>query len=194
MNHSKLSIVNSMLATVGLAPLSAEDIAHPAYSKADRKLDEVNFDFQNRGWWFNHAVRTLMHDPGTGEIVIPSRAMAVDPVDTSKNYVVRGHRLFDMGSQSFNIGAAVECQITENIPIEYLPPTASSYLRAEARRAYFLDEDGSAQKLDQYNREAQRAWVLFHQEHLNHADVNFFSGQSNLWYAMRGRAGRLKVR
>lgn len=181
---TRLAVINAMLASLGMSPLTAQDTQHPRYIQADAKLNEIDGDFQNRGWWFNRTVTTLTQDGG-GEVPFASTLLHVDPVDRSKVYVMRDLKLYNLTDATFTIDADVECNVIYQLPFDELPPLAQVYMKDRARHDFYLDQDGSEPKLTRYARMAEAAWVKLRVEHLKNADVNFFDGQANAWFSTR---------
>lgn len=183
---TNLVIINDMLAATGTAPVADANTAHPAYRKAHNKLTKEDMLFQARGWWFNRAQRTLKPDI-TGQVILPSNTLSADPVDTSKNYVIRGGKLYDMTEGTATIGVDVEVEITERVSIGDLPPEAQLYLQAAAVYTFYLDENGGEPKLSSYARARAVAWAALMQAQLTNSDVNFFNGASFAPFRRRGR-------
>lgn len=181
MAQTKLDVINSMLATKGTAPLTANDGQHPSYIKALAKFDEVDIEWQGKGWWFNTNTK-IIEPTGNDELVFSQDALHVDPLDTRKNYVMRGFRLYDLENDTFTITAAEECWMVRRLPFEELPPNAAAYLRAHCRYEFFLDEDGGEPKLTSYLNARALAWNFFQTEHLKKADINFFEGGHMVWF------------
>ena len=173
----RLDIINSMLATTGTSALSTEDTQHPDYIDASLTLDNVLAEFGSFPMWFNSYVRTLAANV-SGEIVPPSDAMTCEPTDSSKNYFIKGNRLFNSDDFTFNIGADTECRIVTNVPLDEMPPAAVQYVRAQARLDFFVDQDGSEKKATLLARKAQDAMVRMDQINLRQHDINFFNGNA----------------
>lgn len=171
----RLDIINSMLAATGTLPVTADNTSHPAYVKASAKLADVQVNVGKLKMWYNTSVRK-MNPNAEGEIILPSGTVNADPVNRHLNYVKRGMRLFNMDSHSYNIPAAVDLLLTQNLPLEYIPDSALIYIRAKARYEYYLDEDGSEPKLTKYEREVGMAWIELYREHLSNKDTNHFDG------------------
>lgn len=177
----KLSVINAMLASTGMAPLTANDNKHPRYKQASSKLDEIDVEFQTTGWWFNTTTKTLFQN-GNGEIPFALNALHIDPIDRSKRYIMRGLKLWDLTEGTFIINEDVDVNVKHMLPFEELPPLARAYLLARARHDYFLDRDGTNPKLQRYAQMAQSTWDALKSEHLKNADVNFFDGAASNWY------------
>lgn len=170
---TKLEIINSMLASTGTAPLTSNDTMHPAYNKASNKLDKVDTAFQSRGWWFNKSIRTFKQN-GSGEVIVPTGALHVDPTDRSLPYTVRGTKLYNLQEGSYIIGNDVEVVFVDSVDIEELPPQAQEYLAARATYEYYRDEGGSNPKLSEYRADRDTALVAVRREHMKNADTNWY--------------------
>ncbi len=181
MVQTKLDVINSMLATIGMDALTANDTQHPSYKKALRVFDNINIEWQGKGWWFNTTTPTIV--PTTNnELVYSIDALHVDPMDTSKNYVMRGTKLYDMDNDTGTITDSAQCWMVRLKDFSDLPPVAAAYLRAQARFEFYLDEEGGEPKLKTYQSAAALAWNFFQVEHLKNADVNMFRGGHGLWW------------
>ncbi len=178
---TQLSTINSMIGSLGMTALTANDSSHPTYIKALAKLTEIDVEFQNRGWWFNRTVVTLSQDVD-GEVPYSSDMLHVDPTDRFLLYTMRNLRLYDLVNATFVIDADVEVNVVYQLPFDELPPLAQVYLKDRARHDFFLDEDGGQPKLDRYADLAQRAWIELRQEHFKNRDMNFFEGGHGLWF------------
>jgi len=185
---TKLDVINAMLATKGIARLSASDTSHPSYISANAKFEAVDTDFQGRGWWYNSRQTTLLQDAG-GEVFYPANYMHVDPAEIDKEYVMSGDRLqlYDQTNETFVISADVKVNIVEHVPFERTPPTVRAYIYAQCRYEWFLDEDGDVVKLREYKEATGIAWAFMNREHLKNADTNQLRGSHGLWYSGGGR-------
>ena len=185
-----IDIINEMLAATGAAPLTSNDTSHPYYVKAKNKLDIVNTEVQSTGWWFNTSCRTIPQDEN-GEILLPNNVFQADPVDTTKNYILRQGKLYDADERTYEIGEPVETVYVERVNIESLPLTVGQLIRTTAVYQFYRDEDGNQPKLGEYYRAMERAEVLLKREHLKNADVNFFYGTSAMQMQRGYRLNRL---
>jgi len=181
---TKLSVINAMLASIGMDALTANDTSHPRYIAASVKYDEINREFQSAGWWFNRTVVTLQQN-AEGEVPFSSDIMHLDPFDHSKVYVMRNLRLYNLTDATFVIGEDVKCRVVYELPYEEMPPSVQGYLKALARHDFYVDQDGSQPKLDRYERMAALAFDKVSREHLKNADVNMLSGSHGLWFRTR---------
>lgn len=181
----KLDIINSMIATTGVAPLAASDTTHPSYLEADSILEEVLEDFGAKQLWFNTSKRTLQPDSVTGQIVLPSNTMDCAPTCITDNFVVRGRFLFDMTNNTDNIAKEVECYITVRVALNDMPPAALQYVRAEARLKFFVDQDGSDKKIRIYEQAVIRKSNDLESRNLRLQRNNYFLGLGYAQFATR---------
>lgn len=191
MIYTKLELVNEVLSVVGLLRLSAQDDLHPDYTEASETLDRVNKRVQARGLWFNRSYPTLIQTIA-GEVIIPSNAISVDPVNAAdNNIVVRGGKLYDKQSRSTVIGKDVQVRLVELIDIEDLPPTAQMFVLAAARLQFHSDKDGEQAKKADLDKEYARAYAEFHSDLLDHEDLNILESEAMLQfkYSPSTRAG-----
>ena len=176
-SNIRLSIVNSMLRTIGTAKLSASDTEHPDYIVANDVLEEVLEDFASLPLWFNTSQRILSQDTD-GRIPIPNNTIAIDPVLGALNYVARDRYLFDVNKRTNIIGADVECFIQAKVDLIDMPTEAIKFIRAQARAKFYLDEDGGERKVREYNGAAYSAQMELFTVNLSRMDINFFSGRA----------------
>ena len=173
---TRLDLINSMLATTGTARLAAADVAHPNYVTADAILSEVIEEFSAKPLWFNTTYRTLSPN-SDGKIVVPSNALTCDPADASKDFAIRGQYLFDNGNYTFYINEPVDCVIVAELPIEDMPPVVLQFVRAKARMMYYLDQDGSGNKLQMYSQTVEAKELELVTLNMKNTDTNFFAGK-----------------
>ena len=183
----RLELINSMLSTTGTARLSAEDVSHPNYVTADSILSDVIEEFSSRPLWFNTTRRTLAPNVD-GRVLVPSNALSCDPVDAKLDYAIRGQYLFDLGNYTDIIGASVDCEIIAELDLEDMPPIARQFVRAHARLQYYIDQDGSGDKVKLYANAVGRKEDELVLINMKHTDANFFSGKSYASFATRRSA------
>ena len=104
MPTSKLDAVNTVLAGVGLPPVSTLDTASRLdVSAADQKIDEISRAIQERGWWFNTDIERVITPNTDNEIVLPTDTLRVDNeiYAAVAPFVQRGTRLYHPRTQSY---------------------------------------------------------------------------------------------
>ena len=173
----KLSIINSMLRTIGTAPLAGEDTRHPDYINAEAVLNEVLEEFSSKALWFNTAIRTLTQDVN-GRIAIPNNTIVIDPIDGQINLSARDRYLWNNDDNTDVIGLDIECLMTFEVEYQNMPIEAIKFLRAEARRRFYLDEDGGGLKLQVYQADADKAKMKLDAVNIARQDLNFYNSRS----------------
>jgi len=181
---TRLDLINSMLATTGTARLAAADVTHPNYITADLILNDVIEEFSSKPLWFNTTYRTLSPNID-GKIVVPSNALTCDPADASKDYAIRGQYLFDNGNYTFDIGESVACVIVAELELTDMPPVALQFVRAKARLMYYVDQDGSGNKLQMYAQNVAEKELELITLNMKNTDANFFAGKGYANFATR---------
>lgn len=178
---TELDAVNDILATVGEFPVDSLSDPNPLCASAQRILAQTLTREQARGWWFNRRKMTL--EAGTTptyplRVELPTTALSVDPMWRHKDYVQRGTFLYDRTLGTYDIGESVECDVIEELPIDQLPVSASTYFTALACVRFSKAYDGDASKLRSLETEVQLARVPFHAEHIRNSDVNLYQSGS----------------
>jgi len=176
--HSRLDIINSMISSTGARPLTAEQNRHPLYMKAEQLLERVQLSVQSFGLWFNTECRVIQPQT-SGEIIVPSGCIKADPSDRHHNLTLRGHRMYDLNTGSFNIGVPVRLRMLFTIPLEEMPLAAQEYIRARAVYEFYLDEDGGDPKLSNYRNERDLGWQTIYREHLRNRQTNIHDNAAN---------------
>ena len=185
----RLDLINSMLATTGVAKLSAADDTHPSYILADAVLSDIIEEFSSRELWFNTYTRTL--SPNVDKrVVVPSNVLSCDPVDATLDYAVRGQYLFDLGNFTFDIEEEVLCVIVAELVLEDMPPIAMQFIRAQARLQFYVDQEGSGSKLEIYGRKVLQKEQELITINMKHTDANFVSGKAYANFSTRRSATR----
>jgi hypothetical protein len=96
---TELSAVNSILASIGQAPVASLDFTNPEIAIIHEILREVNIDVQSEGWSFN-TENNVKYIPDTnGYFVVPANVIRYDVTDGQSNrttdVVTRNGRLYD---------------------------------------------------------------------------------------------------
>jgi hypothetical protein len=186
---TELDAVNSMLLSIGKAPVST--LAVPGIndvSFATTKLYSVVRDVQSTPWWFNFEPCFPITPDGSGNIVMPTGALAIDVSDRVYNYVERYNAaagsgamcLYDRDHQTFNIGQYLNGQplkvdVTWIFPFEHCPQAARRYMATRAGREFQTEAVGS-QILYQFTKEKElEARAEMERADLKRSHTNMFS-------------------
>lgn len=136
---TELEAVNAMLAIIGEAPVNTlEDTGLLDAAMARQLLTDTSREVQSRGWSFNIDLgfELVPTSPLPGQLLVPSDALQVDPVDTNKSYVVRGKRLWDRVNHTDTFTEGTRCDITRLLPFDELPQAARQYITVRAGRVF----------------------------------------------------------
>ena len=163
----------------GTSGLTARDTQHPSYITANSTLKRITASVQSLGLWFNTTYPEL-RPTVDGEIIIPAGTIHCDAVDTTKRYAVRGRKLYDLSTRSFNFSGPETFKLVVSLDIEDMPYAAQDYVRALAKYTFYVDEDGTQVKLQAYDRERNECWSALYREHLKSRDINHFNSPAAL--------------
>lgn len=143
---TKLQAVNTMLATIGSAPVN-QLIAPGAPNSADvaiavNTLDEVSLNIQARGWHFNTEEDIPMTpDVGTKEIYISDNVVFADierENDLGGKYdiTVRNNKLYNRKTDSYQFDEVVKLKMVRALDWDELPQAARHYITIRAARIF----------------------------------------------------------
>jgi len=178
---TQLSAVNSMLSTIGEAPVNSLSSGLVDAETAETILNEVSRDVQSLGWNFNTEPNYTVAADSDGNVVLPSEVVRADLANSvtkyrsSKNeYVQRGNKMYDKVNHTFNIGEALKLDVVVLLAFEQLPEVARRYITLKASRL-FQERVVGSDTLSAMNRadEEQALYALREMEGDN-ADYNIF--------------------
>lgn len=122
---TKLDCVNSILGSIGEAPVSSIDLGNLDVANADRAIDEATRELLSVGWYFNREVRELT-PTGTGEYQLPLDTYSAIPTGyQNSKFVQRGNRLYNVEDSTYT-GNTDKLEVTLIIPLDFddLPQSA----------------------------------------------------------------------
>ena len=140
-NDTELSAINSILGSIGQAPITAINYSNPEIAFIYNILSEVNKDVQNEGWHFNKEYHVpVSPDETTKEITIPNTYLRYDLHEGHDKYmdvVRRNGKLYDLVNHTYEFDGDVYLDITHLFTFENLPPVFRRYViyRASVRAA-----------------------------------------------------------
>lgn len=192
--YTRLDIVNEMIVSTGARPLTAEQNRHPNYMKAEKLLYRVTASVQSLGLYFNTEVREITKQ-SNGEVIVPQGCIKADPTDRRCNLTLRGSKMYDLDTGTFEIDQDVRLKMIFKLDLEEMPLRAQEYVRAKAVFEFYLNEDGSDPKLSNYRNERDRGWQTLYREHLRNRQANIYDNHSNTVTQLRrgGERGRWKT-
>lgn len=137
---TKLQAVNTMLATIGTAPVNTLSGTNSAdVAMASQTLDEVSLAVQSKGWHWNTEVKELSPDSITGQIVVGNNVVMCDvdfPDNGDLDIVLRNTKLYDRAAQTSVFTKALRAKTITALEWEDIPQAARSYIMIRASRIF----------------------------------------------------------
>lgn len=174
---TELDAVNTMLATIGEAPVSTLDGAlHVDAVGARITITRITKQVQSEGWYFNTEHNYQLTPNTDGEINLPDNIISVDIEPLSgKNIdvITRGRKLYDLKNHTYTFTETLKATVVLTLPFEELPETAKEYVICRAARKYQTEFVGSDtldgfSKQDEYNTR-----VALMRENNKNIDANY---------------------
>ena len=102
---TELSAVNSILGSIGQAPVQSLDLENPEIYLIHNILQECTIDVLNEGWHFNTESHVTLKPDKDGYIYIPPNALSYD-ISEGQNYklkdvALRDGRLYDKTNHTY---------------------------------------------------------------------------------------------
>ena len=178
MRLTQLDVVNQCLASMGETPLNTVDADHPFVAAALLKMKTCLTQELAKGWWFNTDYLTLTPDPNTKFIYVPTDAIDVKPMDDGNSWVVRGRRLYDRSTSTYEFAKPVAVELIREVPFDDLPMQANHVVAARTVLDFQNDYDGDAQKYNKLGGAYQQAFTTLRAEHIRQMKSNMLSNPS----------------
>ena len=139
---TELSAVNSILGSIGQAPLTQLDYTNPEHSYVFNILREARIDVLNEGWHFNREENvTLSPQTSSNYILYPADALRVDVTgnqfDRTTDVVKREGKLYDKVNKTYTFTKSIKADIVRAYDFEDIPSVYQRYItyRAATRAA-----------------------------------------------------------
>ena len=138
---TELSAVNSILGSIGQAPITTFDFTDPEISYVHNLLREVNVDVQNEGWSFNTEYHVTYSPNTDGYFVIPPNVIRFDVHDNQNirttDVVKRNGRLYDKHKHTDVFTSDLSLDVVTLYEFNDLPSVFQRYItyRAAGRAA-----------------------------------------------------------
>ena len=148
---TKIEAVNTILSSIGEAPVNDLTGASLDVGNAIRYLEEASREIQSMGLWFNTETQDIQPFSGTGEYRLPiSTLSAVPTLETKKHFVQRGNRLYNTTDNKYD-GNTDELSVELILELDFqeIPEEARSAIMAQAARK-FTDRTVGATNLHQF--------------------------------------------
>ena len=182
---TKLEAVNSMLSTIGEAPVNSLTSGLVDAETAETILNEVSRGVQAHGWNFNSEPDyTVAPDTG-GNVVLPTEVLRADLANSvtkyrssKTEYIQRGNKMYDKVSHSYNIGSSLTLDVVVLLDFELCPEVARRYITVKSARI-FQERVVGSDTLSAMNRndETEALFALREMEGDN-GDYNIFDDHS----------------
>lgn len=182
---TKLEAVNSMLSTIGEAPVNSLTSGLVDAETAETILNEVSRSVQASGWNFNSEPNYTVAANVSGEVRLPTEVIRADLADSetkfrsNKNeYVQRGNKMYDKIKHTYNIGAPLTLDVVVLLNYELCPVVARRYISVKAARI-FQERVVGSDTLSAMNRnDEQEALFALREMEGDNGDYNIFDDRS----------------
>jgi len=190
---TELEAVNTMLSTIGEAPVNNLQSGLVDAETAETILKNVSRDVQSHGWNFNSEPDYTVAADSSGNVILPTEIVRADLANSetkyrsSKNeYIQRGNKMYDKVNHTYNIGKALKLDVVVLLTFDLLPEIARRYIAIKASRIFQERVVGSTE-LSQMNRnDEQQAWFALQEMEGDNGDYNIFDDYSTASVLNRG--------
>ena len=183
---TELSAVNSILGSIGQAPITTLNFTNPEISFIYNILNEVTKDVLNEGWHFNTEHGIKVSPDANGNIVIPSNYLRYDysdgQADRQIDLVKRNGKLYDLVSHTDVFTAEMKLDVVYLYGFEDIPSVFQRYIiaRASTRAGTQLVTNAELVKLLQGQEGLARASLMEYE--CNQGDHSFLGWPKNSVY------------
>ena len=135
---SKLDAVNTMLSSIGEAPVSSLSSGLIEAEIAESILNTIDREVQSMGWHFNTELNKSFAQDTLGQILLPADILRADATlkANAPNLVQRGLKMYDRVNHTFVIGTAAALDVVVQLLFDDLPEVAKRYIVLRATRIF----------------------------------------------------------
>ena len=175
---TELSAVNSILGSIGQAPITALNFQNPEISFVYNLLTETSKDVQNEGWHFNKEDHIKISPDANGNYLIPTNYLRFDIhdglYDRKRDVVRRDGKLYDTVLHTDVFTQDFYFDVTFLFAFVDVPSVIQRYIiaRASVRAATQLVSNADLVKLLQLQEAQTKAAALEYD--CEQGDHNFF--------------------
>ena len=191
-NTTELEAVNSMLATIGEAPVNSITGTLPLdASLAKNTLNEINREVQSAGWHFNSRTKYTLSLDTDSKIPLAENIMRVDLNPdkysvTEYDVIKQGSFLFNKKGNTFVFDKALDAVVTLYLDFTDLPENARRYITLRASRI-FQDRTIGGNTLHRYSSvDEANALALLKQEETQTGNHSIFNNYDTYSIISRG--------
>jgi hypothetical protein len=136
---SKLDAINTMLSTIGEAPINTlDDIGSVDAVMAEQVLDATSREVQGRGWHWNTEVEWPLSLSAEGYLWLPQSVLRADDSKgrLGHDVVVRGNRLYDRRKHTYVFSEGMTIDLMVLLDFEELPQPAKNFIMIRSARIF----------------------------------------------------------
>lgn len=186
---TELEAINDMLSLISETPLaSLDEVDSVADAQIARQiLNRESRAIQNEGYSFNTEENYRLVPDVSGNIVLPTNTLEVDPVDETLDYIIRDGKLWDRTNQTFTITDPVYVNIKFLYSFDELPASARQYISLLAGRKFEnrMIGDGQAHQINE--NDVTRAKAVFLEQEADTTEANVITGVRSIRRTLRNR-------
>ena len=190
---SKLDAVNTMLSSIGEAPVSSLSSGLIEAEIAETILDTVDREVQSMGWHFNTDLNRSFAQTPAGEILLPADILRADSTlrANAPNLVQRGLKMYDRTNHTFNVGTDAALDVVVQLVFDDVPEVAKRYSVLRATRI-FQDRVVGSDTLHSFHQEDEnRAFIELRDFDKAADDHNIFDNYDT--FSIIDRQGRRTI-
>lgn len=184
--ETELSAVNSILGSIGQAPVQSLEFENPEISFIHHLLQECATDVQNEGWVFNREENYTLLPDSQGYIKLPENILRMDvsegQVWRTTDVVKRNGRLYDKLTHTDVFERPLRLDITWKFDFEDLPTVFKRYITLKAASRAATQLVGNPQLVQLIAGQEAQARAACIEYECNQGDYNFLGFPSGSAY------------
>jgi len=190
---SKLDAVNTMLSSIGEAPVSSLSSGLIEAEIAESILNTIDREVQSMGWHFNTELNKSFAQTPAGEILLPADILRADATlkANAPNLVQRGLKMYDRVPHTFIVGTNAALDVVVQLVFDDLPEVAKRYIVLRATRIFQDRVVGSNTLHDFQEKDEQQALVQLKDFDKAADDHNIFDNYDT--FSIIDRQGRRTI-
>ena len=190
---SKLDAVNTMLSSIGEAPVSSLSSGLIEAEIAESILNTIDREVQSMGWHFNTELNKSFAQTPAGEILLPADILRADATlkANAPNLVQRGLKMYDRVNHTFIVGTNAALDVIVQLVFDDLPEVAKRYIVLRATRIFQDRVVGSNTLHDFQEKDEQQALVQLKDFDKAADDHNIFDNYDT--FSIIDRQGRRTI-
>lgn len=175
--ETELSAVNSILGSIGQAPVQTLEFENPEISFVHHLLKESSTDVQMEGWVFNREMDYRLLPDSKKYIQLPQNILRMDVTEgqvwRTTDVVKRNGRLYDKIKHSDEFDRPISVDIVWKFDFEDLPSTFKRYITLKAATRAATQLVGNPQLAQMLSAQEAQARASCIEYECNQGDYNF---------------------